>query len=184
MHAEADGIPGCVVDRFGDVIVVEPNAAGADRLIEPLVAALDRLLKPRTIVVSGDGPARTLEGLAPVHRVAKGSLDGATVNEVVQLLSETVRSERLPPKVLVVHRFTEHMLTNAGSIRPTPQVQVVITMDGFGAPAAKLSKYDLFIRDERVQFAGLKLFYKQDLPLLTPREVVELDPPPNVVIYQ
>ena len=57
-------------------------------------------------------------------------------------------------------------------IRPTPQVQVVITMDGFGAPAAKLSKYDLFIRDERVQFAGLKLFYKQDLPLLTPREVV------------
>jgi hypothetical protein len=86
--------------------------------------------------------------------------------------------------VLVVHRFTEHMLTNAATIRPTPQVQVVITMDGFGAPAAKLSKYDLFIRDERVQFAGLKLFYKQDLPLLPPREVVDLDPPPNLVIYQ
>jgi 23S rRNA (cytosine1962-C5)-methyltransferase len=77
VHAEADGIPGCIVDRFGDVLVVEPNAAGADRLIDPLIAALDRLLKPRTIVVSGDGPARTLEGLPPVQRIAKGALEGA-----------------------------------------------------------------------------------------------------------
>lgn len=77
VHAEADGIPGCIVDRFGDVIVVEPNAAGADRLVEPLAAALDRLLKPRAIVISGDGPARTLEGLPPVQRIAKGALDGA-----------------------------------------------------------------------------------------------------------
>jgi len=76
VHAEADGIPGCVVDRFGDVIVVEPNSAGADRLTEPLLAALDRLLKPRTVVVSGDGSARNLEGLAPMHRIVKGSLDG------------------------------------------------------------------------------------------------------------
>jgi 23S rRNA (cytosine1962-C5)-methyltransferase len=77
-HAEADGIPGCVIDRFGDVVVVEPNSAGADRLVEPLTAALDRLLKPRTIVISGDGPARNLEGLAPVHRIAKGALEGTT----------------------------------------------------------------------------------------------------------
>ena len=38
VHAEADGFPGCTIDRFGDVVVVEPNSAGADRLIEPLVA--------------------------------------------------------------------------------------------------------------------------------------------------
>ena len=56
VHAEADGFPGCIIDRFGDVVVVEPNSAGADRLIEPLVAALDRLLKPRTIVVSRRRP--------------------------------------------------------------------------------------------------------------------------------
>jgi 23S rRNA (cytosine1962-C5)-methyltransferase len=77
VHAEADGIPGCVIDRFGDVVVVEPNAAGADRLIDELAGALDRLLKPRTIVISGDSPARGLEGLAPTHRIAKGTLDGA-----------------------------------------------------------------------------------------------------------
>ncbi len=77
IHAEADGIPGCIIDRFGDVVVVEPNAAGADRLTDLLVAALDRLLKPRAIVISGDGPARNLEGIAPVHRIAKGAIDGA-----------------------------------------------------------------------------------------------------------
>lgn len=76
VHAEADGIPGCIIDRFGDVVVVEPNAAGSDRLIEPLIGALDRLLKPKTIVISGDGPARTLEGLPPVHRIARGALEG------------------------------------------------------------------------------------------------------------
>jgi 23S rRNA (cytosine1962-C5)-methyltransferase len=77
VHAEADGIPGCVIDRFGDVIVVEPNAAGADRLVDALAGALDRLLTPRTIVISGDSPARSLEGLAPTHRIVKGTLDGA-----------------------------------------------------------------------------------------------------------
>ncbi|HET6618764.1 MAG TPA: class I SAM-dependent rRNA methyltransferase [Dongiaceae bacterium] len=77
VHAEADGIPGCVIDRFGDVVVVEPNAAGADRLIDALTGALDRLLKPRTIVISGESPARGLEGLAPTHRIVKGTLDGA-----------------------------------------------------------------------------------------------------------
>jgi 23S rRNA (cytosine1962-C5)-methyltransferase len=74
IHAEADGLPGCVVDRFGDVLVIEPNSAGMDRLTDALAGALDRLLKPKAIVISGDGPARALEGLAPVHRMAKGAL--------------------------------------------------------------------------------------------------------------
>ncbi len=90
IHAEADGIPGCIIDRFGDVMVVEPNAAGADRLIEPLIGALDRLLKPRTIVVSGDGPARTLEGLAPVHRVVQGS-PGGTLEGLIELQEHGAR---------------------------------------------------------------------------------------------
>jgi 23S rRNA (cytosine1962-C5)-methyltransferase len=76
IHDEADGLPGCVVDRFGDVLVVEPNSAGMDRLTDMLVGVLDRLLKPKAIVISGDGPARSLEGLSPVHHLAKGALGG------------------------------------------------------------------------------------------------------------
>jgi 23S rRNA (cytosine1962-C5)-methyltransferase len=82
IHAEADGLPGCVVDRFGDVLVVEPNSAGMDRLAEPLVAILDKMLRPKAIVLSGDGPARALEGLEPMHRLAKGALSGPV--EVVE----------------------------------------------------------------------------------------------------
>lgn len=73
-HAEADGLPGCVIDRFGDVLVIEPNSAGMDRLTDELVDVLDRLLKPKAILISGEGPARSLEGLEPVQRLAKGEL--------------------------------------------------------------------------------------------------------------
>lgn len=113
-----------------------------------------------------------------------GTVDAATVNRMIQFLSELVEQENLPPKLLIVHRFTELMVTNAGAIKPTPQVQVVVTMDGFGAPAAKRSKYEWLVRDQMVQFAGFKLFYRQDAPLLTPHAVFDLDPSPDLIIYQ
>jgi hypothetical protein len=113
-----------------------------------------------------------------------GTVDAATVNKMIQLLSELVEQENLPPKLLIVHRFTELMVTNVSAIKPTPQVQVVVTMDGFGPPAAKLSKYEWLVRDQMVQFSGFKLFYRQDSPLLTPREVIDLDPSPSIIIYQ
>lgn len=75
VHAEADGLPGLVVDRFGDVLVVQSNAAGM-ALLEPLVIdALVALLSPRAVVLRNDAPARTLEGLAPAVRVAHGAVD-------------------------------------------------------------------------------------------------------------
>jgi hypothetical protein len=113
-----------------------------------------------------------------------GSIDAQTVNEAVALLSELVQQEKLPPKLLVVHRFTENMLTNYQNVRTNPNVQIVVTMDGFGAPEAKASKYDWLVREQRVQFSGYKLFYRQDLPVMAPGEVLNLDPPPDVVIYQ
>jgi 23S rRNA (cytosine1962-C5)-methyltransferase len=76
VHAEADGLPGLVVDRFGAVLVLQSNAAGMARL-EPLVIdALGDLLSPEAIVLRNDSPARWLEGLASETRVARGSLDG------------------------------------------------------------------------------------------------------------
>ena len=75
VHAEADGLPGLVIDRFGAVLVVQSNAAGMARL-EPLVLdALGELLSPEAIVQRNDSPARGLEGLASETRVATGSLE-------------------------------------------------------------------------------------------------------------
>jgi 23S rRNA (cytosine1962-C5)-methyltransferase len=76
IHAEADGLPGVVVDRFGDTVVVEVNSAGMDRLSEALAAAVDAVLKPTTILIRGEGNARTMEGLSPMSRFAKGGLEG------------------------------------------------------------------------------------------------------------
>ncbi|MGA7261719.1 MAG: class I SAM-dependent rRNA methyltransferase, partial [Stellaceae bacterium] len=76
VHAEADGLPGLVVDRFRGVLVVQSNAAGMAR-IEPVVLdALGELLSPDAIVLRNDSPARGLEGLPSETRVARGSLDG------------------------------------------------------------------------------------------------------------
>jgi 23S rRNA (cytosine1962-C5)-methyltransferase len=77
VHAEADGLPGLVVDRFGAVLVVQSNAAGMARLEPVVLDALGELLRPEVIVLRNDSPARGLEGLPPDARVAKGSLDGA-----------------------------------------------------------------------------------------------------------
>ncbi len=75
VHAEADGLPGLVIDRFGDAFVLQLNSAGMDRLEAPLLAALEALFAPTTIVLRNDSPARAQEGLDQHMRVAKGSLD-------------------------------------------------------------------------------------------------------------
>ncbi|UZD92241.1 RSP_2647 family RNA methyltransferase [Cognatishimia activa] len=73
VHAEADGLPGVVIDRFGDTCVVQPNAAWADALIEPLTAALAAITGVRNILKNASGRARTLEGLDEENAVLLGS---------------------------------------------------------------------------------------------------------------
>jgi 23S rRNA (cytosine1962-C5)-methyltransferase len=77
VHAEADGLPGVVIDRFGDAAVVQPNAAWAATRLDDLVTALVEVTGVGTVVMNGSGRARTLEGLAEETRVLRGSLDGA-----------------------------------------------------------------------------------------------------------
>jgi 23S rRNA (cytosine1962-C5)-methyltransferase len=77
VHAEADGLPGLVVDRFGTVLVIQSNAAGMARL-EPLVLeTLGDLLRPEAIVLRNDSPARALEGLPLETTVVVGKLNGS-----------------------------------------------------------------------------------------------------------
>ena len=115
-----------------------------------------------------------------------GTMDAAEVNVAVDLLARIVAEEKLPPKVLVVHRFTDHMLTNAAAIRRDPTVQVVIDMDGFGAPELKRSTWRRVIQREPVQYAGFKLFYnpRNDSPLMKPADVIRLFPSPLYIQYQ
>jgi len=72
IHAEADGLPGLVIDRFGSTLVIQANAAGIDALEADLLGALDQLLAPETVILRNDTPARTLEGLNSEVRVVRG----------------------------------------------------------------------------------------------------------------
>jgi hypothetical protein len=113
-----------------------------------------------------------------------GRMDASEVNHAVGVLAQIVEEQQLPPKVLVVHRFTRNMLTNASQIRLDPRVQVVIDMDGWGTPGSKMGAYRWFVVRHPVQFTGFKLFYKNDKPMMTPNQVLELYPRPMYIQYQ
>ncbi|HEX9464969.1 MAG TPA: class I SAM-dependent rRNA methyltransferase [Alphaproteobacteria bacterium] len=78
IHAEADGLPGLVIDRYGEAVVIQANTAGMDRLLPDIRDALDTVLSPNTIVLRNDSSARTLEGLKTEVAVAKGEITGPT----------------------------------------------------------------------------------------------------------
>ncbi|MAZ29818.1 hypothetical protein CL655_00865 [bacterium] len=126
-------------------------------------------------------------GRAPATVI--GTYDAKDINFAINWLSEIVREHQLPPKVLVVHRFTQNMVTNYQDIQPTPEVQVVIHMDGWGSKELKLGTYTRVIEPEPVQFVGLKIFYKNDLKppstgIYTPAEALRLHPEPVYIQYQ
>lgn len=121
-------------------------------------------------------------GLKPGQRI--GSSDAEDVNVATILLAEIVDKYRLPPKLLLVHRFTDDMLRRREKVRLDPRVQVAVVMDGYGAPYAKRHIYRREITREPVEYAGIKLFYKNDRPMMSLAEVLKLEPVPRVIIYQ
>jgi hypothetical protein len=120
---------------------------------------------------------------------AIGTFDAADINFTANYLAKLVKENNLPPKILVVHRFTQAMVTNYKQIKLRPEVQVVMDMDGWGHQARKINTYRQFIYKEPVQFTGFKLFYKNDLReakshVMTPAEVLKLKPKPMYIQYQ
>jgi hypothetical protein len=118
-----------------------------------------------------------------------GTMDAEDINYVSDHLARIVREHNLPPKMLVVHRFTRGMVTNYRNIKTRPEVQIVIDMDGWGPPNLKLDSYRAYVWEEPVQFSGIKLFYKNDIKapphtLMTPQELMKLRPLPMYIQYQ
>ena len=127
------------------------------------------------------------DGSKPGKKI--GTYDATDINFASNYLAGLVKKYNLPPKILVVHRFTEKMVTNTKNIKLRPEVQVVMHMDGWGEPELKLGTYRHFIAPQPVQFTGFKLFYKNDLKkapnrLLTPTELVKYKPAPLYIQYQ
>jgi len=150
------------------------------------VPRLEQFLKRPNVHLGVDPEFSMKGGERPGSKI--GTFSSADINWTVNYLSNLVKSNNLPPKVLVVHRFTRRMVTGAENIRLDPRVQIVIDMDGWGAPWLKYDSYRDYIMKEPVQFTGFKLFYGNDTkkgdPLLTPGEILRLTPPPTYIQYQ
>lgn len=126
-------------------------------------------------------------GDKPGHVI--GTFTAEDINYTINWMSEIVKENKLPPKILVIHRFTDKMVQNSDQIKPTPEVQVVMNMDGWGPRSLKTGTYNRVITPEPVQFSGVKIFYKNDMKepstaLWSPQEVFELMPKPIYIQYQ
>ncbi len=113
-----------------------------------------------------------------------GRMTAAEINWVINKLSNLVLTKHLPPKILIIHQFRESMLPDWQNIRIKPGVEVVTSVDGFGTPGEKIDDYRIFDKQQLIQYPGFKLFYRWDRPLMSPSNVLKLDPPPLMVMYQ
>lgn len=155
--------------------------------LEHELPLLEKYLAMPDVMLAID-PEFSMKYNDPPGRVI-GTFDAADINYAASYLAGLVREYHLPPKFLVVHRFTEDMVTDYKQITPLPEVQIVMDMDGFGSKEKKRGTYKQVIYPEPVQFTGIKLFYKNDIKppstgMLTPEEALSLTPAPIYVQYQ
>ncbi len=155
--------------------------------LEEEVPALDEYLKLPTVHLGIDPEFSMKSGHAPGKKI--GSFDAVDINWVIDHLARIVRENNLPPKILILHRFTQGMLTNYQNIKKVPEVQVVVDMDGWGPKFLKRSTWLRYVFREPVEYTGFKLFYKNDTKtgadqLYTPEELLKFIPQPIYIQYQ
>jgi hypothetical protein len=152
------------------------------RTVQTEVEGLRPWLEKPFVHLALDPEFAMREGQIPGQHI--GQVDAADVSWTQQYLADMAAQLGLPPKVLIVHQFSHSMIENKDKIEPVAGVQLVIDMDGHGSPDLKRGTYNAVITQEPIEYHGIKLFYGQDNPLMTPEEVLDLSPVPDLVIYQ
>ncbi|MFA5777876.1 MAG: hypothetical protein WC870_00030 [Candidatus Paceibacterota bacterium] len=155
--------------------------------IEAEVPLLEKYLKMPQVHLALD-PEFSMKGTIRPGKVV-GTLDASDINFASNYLASLVKKNNLTPKILMVHRYTQKMVTNYKQIKTLPEVQIVMDMDGWGGQAKKINTYQQFIYKEPVQFTGFKLFYKNDIwekgtVLMSPSTLLKLNPRPVYIQFQ
>ncbi len=113
-----------------------------------------------------------------------GTTRADDVNYAIAFVDRIVRRLNLPPKVLIVHQFTLNMLPDKQRIKDSPLVDLVLDMDGFGGRPLKRAVYRMVMKQRELEYAAIKLFYRQDDNILAPADLMAFKPLPALVIYQ
>ena len=155
--------------------------------VEIEIPLLEKYLKMSNVHLGID-PEFSMKGTIRPGKIV-GTLDAADINFATDYLAKIVKENNITPKILVIHRYTQKMVTNYKLINTIPEVQIVMDMDGWGEEAKKINTYEHFIYKEPVQFTGFKLLYKNDVlnpgtVLMTPEKLLKLNPRPIYIQYQ
>ncbi len=174
-----------LADQMHGLVFLDVQVAWSTLQAE--VPLLEQYLKLPEVELAIDPEFALKPGQKP--GVVNGTFDATDINYVANFLANIVKENNIPPKILLVHRWTDHMVTNWQNIKPLPEVEILMNMDGWSTPAKKTQVYNLVITEDPVQFSGIKLFYKNDtLPpspgLMTPAQILSLHPAPSFVEYQ
>ena len=174
------------VRRFKGILILDIQPGRADFVEE--VRALEPFLRQPDVSLALDPEWSVPEGIEPGKEIGSTSAD--VVNEVSAYLSQLVQNEDLPQKLLLVHQFTEGMVSDGTSIVSRPGLAIVSNVDGFGTPELKTGVYrqltapDVLPSGTAGNHTGFKLFYKEDTDLMSPQAVMGLRPRPELVVYE
>ena len=114
-----------------------------------------------------------------------GSVSAEEVNQVSIDLAALVKERNLPEKLFVIHQFTNDMVRDKPNVAIRPGLATVFNVDGFGLPAAKISKYREFTRSTpKGAHDGFKVFFREDTNRMRPAAVMALQPPPDIIEYE
>jgi hypothetical protein len=169
------------VARHKDLLLLLDIQPGRSTFIEE-ARHLKEYLRYRSVGLAIDPEWNMGPHGVPGQRI--GHVGAGMVNRVSGFMNRIARREDLPQKALVIHQFTEDMVRNEAEIKARKRVAVVLNADGFGTPAAKRSKYHQLAPDGGPHFPGFKLFYEEDTNLMSPRQVLDLNPKPLFVVYE
>lgn len=112
-----------------------------------------------------------------------GSLHAVQINSIQAALNEIALELGLN-KVLIIHQFESSMVQEKFLIQDYPFVELVFNADGFGTPQTKIIDLQQYAIEPGWEYGGLKLFFDWDTPLLTPLQVLEIQPQPAIIVYQ
>jgi hypothetical protein len=142
----------------------------------------ERYLRQPDVGIALDPEFAMGPGQVPGTHLGRTNADA--INRASAYVAGIVRRHRLPEKLFMIHQFHDSMLRgDKKKVAVRPGLAMTWNADGFGVRSAKLDDYRSYTRDRRFH-PGLKLFYENDVDLMSPREVMRLKPVPRVVNYQ